>query len=480
MRDNDHIKENHAVQYDDLEATAKYLENKAKAGWMLEKVSSGTSFHFVKCEPKDLRFTVEIFSEGSVYDTHTIDSNLEYVEYCKKAGWNFICSAGKLDYFYTEDPNAPEIESDQEMKLKTIEKTQFSLKIAFPILFMLMGIGFLAMQLTMNLNVLLTSAFISSAVMLWVFVGIVYAVNLIRYLTWRGKARKAVREGGQIPANKSHLTFRGAYGLLILFAIIHSAVNVGFGLLYGESTTFVVPLVWIVMLLLIIVSYKLSGFAEKTKMKRGTYKLLSMVVLPLCITGFLMVIIFAIIFLGSEKQSDKLHMDPVVMKAFGDNETFVQRSGSDHHWGHFLLRFDQYTLEAYNADRVKMLEDEEFQKTGVYRIADGEDFIPVTYTWAFDVYQPKLGATYDRLLKEAKAGKKYRTLSINFDFDQAARLPELELAGLTVWTYEERYEDDDYVTYRYLILDGDTIISARCDEALNAEQMQVIKTSFMD
>ena len=67
-------------------------------------------------------------------------------------------------------------------------------------------------------------------------------------------------------------------------------------------------------------------------------------------------------------------------------------------------------------------------------------------------------------------------LSIRFDFDKAVRLPELEVDGITVWTYE----DDNSVTYRYLITDEDTIISARCDEALNSQEMQVIKASFMD
>ena len=40
--DENHKKINRAVQYDNLEATARYLEKMAREGWMLEKVSSAT------------------------------------------------------------------------------------------------------------------------------------------------------------------------------------------------------------------------------------------------------------------------------------------------------------------------------------------------------------------------------------------------------------------------------------------------------
>jgi len=44
-------------------------------------------------------------------------------------------------------------------------------------------------------------------------------------------------------------------------------------------------------------------------------------------------------------------------------------------------------------------------------------------------------------------------------------------------TYEENYDGD--ILYRYLITDADTIVNARCDEALTAAEMAVIEKSFM-
>ena len=92
-----------AIAYDNLSATARHLEKMAKEGWMLKEVLGMGKLTFEKCEPKTLRFSVEIFAEGSVFDTTPTNENLEYIEYCKRAGWNFICANGNLNFFYTED-----------------------------------------------------------------------------------------------------------------------------------------------------------------------------------------------------------------------------------------------------------------------------------------------------------------------------------------------------------------------------------------
>jgi len=473
----DHKKANYFVHYDNLDAAASYLEKMAKEGWMLEKVTSTTQFHFVKCDPIDIRFSVDIFSEGSEFDTHTIDSNLEYVEYCKKAGWNFICSAGKLDYFYTEDKNAPEIESDQKIKLQAIEKAQRPMKIYFPILYICMGIFYMAIQFTMNLNVMETSFFHFSGLMLWGFVGSIWLVNLFLYFSWLHKARKALQEGEKIPANKANLSFHVVYIFLFLFAVLHSAITVWVGLQYQEKMVFFIPCIWVFMLLLILISKGVSFYAEKMKMGRTLYKVITMVVIPI---GFTQVLIGIIIFLALSMKSDDdawRYVDAKDMNVFGDSEYFVSREGRNHHWGHFLLCFDQYTLEAHSADRVKMLEDENYRETGVYQIPDGVEHVPVTYTWNFDIYQTKIPAIYNRILREAKTGKNYRMLSIRFDYGKAVRDPAWEVNGINVMTYEETYDGE--IIYRYLITDEDTIICVRCDEALTVDEMTVIEKSFL-
>ena len=452
---------NRAVSYDDLESTVNYLERMAREGWLLKDVSGTTRFNFVKTEPKKLRYAVEIFSEGSIYDTYTIESNQEYIEYCKKAGWNFICSSGKLDYFYTEDENAPEIETDPAMKLKAIEKAQRPMKIFFPILFIAMAAMNLGIMLTTNLNVLECSILQFSTVMLWCFVGGLYIVMLIVYLVWRSKARRACADGEKIPHNKLNLSFKAGYGLIILFGLLHSAAMLLIGLKYGETEVIMYPFIWVVIILLTVVSRRLSVYAEKKKLSRGSYKAilvaLSVVWSVALITGIVIVVVLSSRF----KAEDQISLDAKAMEAFGDSNIFVRREQADIHWGHFLLSVDQYKITAYDQEAAEKLDDSSYHS----------DEAGLTKSWDFTVYKPKFKSTYDRLLKEAREGK-YRTLSIQFDMDIAARIPALESDDFSVLGIRGKYSD---VMQRYLIFDGKTIIYLRCDEDLTSRQLSIIK-----
>ena len=465
-KDDDHLKVNRAVAYDDLGATVKYLEEMAQKGWILEKVSGATQFIFVKREPKKLRFAVEIFSEGSIYDTYTIESNQEYIEYCTKAGWNFICSSGKLDYFFTEDENAPEIESDPAMKLKAIEKAQFSMKILFPLIFIGMGVMTLGMQLTIGLNAVEASVLQFSAVMLWCFVGGLYIIMLAAYLLWLAKARAAVSKGDKIPANKANLSLKGGYIFIAVFGIVHTVILLITGLKYDEKEVLMVPFIWGFIILMMVAGTILARFAEKERLSRSAYRLITIILIPTATSVILIGVIIAVVIVTGSNSGSKLSMEAMDMEVFGDSDIFVRREGSDTHWGHFLLSFDRYSLDAYDEEAAENHDSE-----GILHRED----VGVTKSWEFDIYKPKLARIYDRLLKEAREGK-YRNLSIIFDFDNAQHVPALESGDITVLNDKGDYGGD---LQKYLICDGKTIISINCDEDLSIAQMEVIKRSFM-
>ena len=92
-----------------------------------------------------------------------------------------------------------------------------------------------------------------------------------------------------------------------------------------------------------------------------------------------------------------------------------------------------------------------------------------------NIYKPRFKSTYDRLLKEARE-EKYRQLSINFDTDIATHVPEFESDGITVLSIKGKYSP---IMQRYLIFDGKSIVYLRCDEDLSAQQMDVIRRSFL-
>ena len=152
---------------------------------------------------------------------------------------------------------------------------------------------------------------------------------------------------------------------------------------------------------------------------------------------------------GEDNTFDK-QVDEQRLAVFGEEEDFVRREMHQTHWGHFLVSIDRFTVEAYNA---------------------APD--PVIHTWSIDVYETASEAIHERLLREAEQEKVYRMLSIRFPYPAADRTEIPGAEDLTIYRVEENGE------YCYLIYNETVIISARCDEALGAEQMQMIRETFM-
>ena len=470
----DYIRQFHTISYDNLDEVKEYLERMASSGWMLKCIEGSCKFVFKKMEPKELRFAVEIFVDGSMLDTTVISSNQEFLIYCAKAGWVFVCNTGKINVFVTEDPDAAEIESDPKVKLQTIRKACRPYKVLFPIMFLLMGAGYFAFYLTFNLNVTECSFFASSALLLWVFVAAIYIWQLVSYFMWLGKAKAAAQAGEKIPGHRV-LRFFTIWGMIGIFALIHSAFGVAAGILFQEKLMYFIPVIWGAMLLVVFVSYLVSKFAEKKKLGRVSYGLLVFLVIPVCCMVLLMNLFFFFVFrLWNDSKSGK-GIEAQDLKVFGSSETFVRRGARPMSWGHFLISIDEYTVYADNDDRKKLLESE----NGHYVASDDEDFCPITHTWQFDIYETKISAIYDRLMKEDQKGKYWRMLSIQFPYQNSVRVPELEVDGIHVLANEQTDASDGMVTYFYLIYDEDSIVSARCDEPLNAEQLQVIRKSFL-
>ena len=111
--------------YQPYECTAveEYLEHMAEKGWFLEKIS-GFLFTFKRIEPKKIKYTVDAFSKISVLDAEDSDEAMDYREYCRAAGWKYICHIGKLQVFYSDDvENIVPIQTDEVEKFTAIFKS---------------------------------------------------------------------------------------------------------------------------------------------------------------------------------------------------------------------------------------------------------------------------------------------------------------------------------------------------------------------
>lgn len=99
--------------YTELSAIAEYLEQQEKEGYRLVRFENG-KLVFEKCEPRNIRYSVEIFN-GSSYR--------EFIESCTLEGWEHVTTYnGELYIFRTQKSDAIDIMTDKKEKFKIIAK----------------------------------------------------------------------------------------------------------------------------------------------------------------------------------------------------------------------------------------------------------------------------------------------------------------------------------------------------------------------
>lgn len=106
-------------EYKSLE---EYLENMASKGWLLQYMK-GYILKFRKAKPKKVKYAVDIMDSISFLDGKNSEKALEYREYCKEAGWNFVCESDKIQIYSSEENvERIEIHTDEREKFNIINK----------------------------------------------------------------------------------------------------------------------------------------------------------------------------------------------------------------------------------------------------------------------------------------------------------------------------------------------------------------------
>lgn len=132
----------HMIPAYELAVHEEYFQEMARKGWMFDGfVNQRFSFH--RIEPKELYFYVDIFDKASVFDTRAEEETLDYIEFCENAGWNYICTNGKYQVFYTEKEKSIPIQTDQKQRFSLIMKCSFWKSVFGPIMAILCTFSYL-------------------------------------------------------------------------------------------------------------------------------------------------------------------------------------------------------------------------------------------------------------------------------------------------------------------------------------------------
>lgn len=206
-------------------AVEEYLELMSQKGWLLLSIK-GNFFKFKKIKPKNIKYSVDVLHKASIFDHKDSDVALEYREYCKAAGWNYVCQIGKIQIFYTQDYNkAISIHTDEEEKFKSVFKAslcnmgiQFLLTLMFIFnLYIQLFLGDARLILAYNMGILSIVTTIA-----FIFIN---TIGFISFLLWVIKVRARLRKGkGMNYSNYKQVIIknilRNSYGLIILFILL--------------------------------------------------------------------------------------------------------------------------------------------------------------------------------------------------------------------------------------------------------------------
>lgn len=123
-------------------ALQEIFEKMSERGYLV--IGNSNSFYeFEECEPKKRKFHVEYFIKASVFDSRPEKKTIEFIDFCEVAGWNYCFSNGKMQCFYTEDVDSPDIETDDQLRFQSIIKADIYSQITvwlLSVLYLLVGI----------------------------------------------------------------------------------------------------------------------------------------------------------------------------------------------------------------------------------------------------------------------------------------------------------------------------------------------------
>lgn len=208
--------------FHDFAGIERHLEAMAQKGWLLDKITA-FAWRYRRIEPKKLHFSVTYFSEASEFNPYPTPNQQTFLDYCADAGWNLAAEWAQMQILWSEQENPVPIETDEELRLRSIHK---SMKKNFiPSSFLMIGLVILQMVLQFQrlgfnaFRTLSDNSFVV-VVILWSLLMVQVVTNLGSYYLWYRRAQKAVAAGETCPTLRSgyrYFFFAILWAVFILF-----------------------------------------------------------------------------------------------------------------------------------------------------------------------------------------------------------------------------------------------------------------------
>ncbi|HCX64681.1 MAG TPA: hypothetical protein DHN33_05675 [Eubacteriaceae bacterium] len=200
MAEKNYLRKLFVFQSYECAAVEEFLAKMASEGWMLDSIKGSAFapyvFVFHKEQPQKISFSVDYFQWGSIYDEKPYIPTQEYIAYCEKEGWHYVCTKGKMQIFYTERANPASIQTDESIKFRAINNVFFRQNIYVWPLLLLAWLFFY--QVNSNFENFITSSFWIISLTAYVLSLIISIFIFIDYFRWRIQSVKNLRTIGRL------------------------------------------------------------------------------------------------------------------------------------------------------------------------------------------------------------------------------------------------------------------------------------------
>ena len=437
----------------DRAGIAAFLEEQAKQGWMLKKISR-LFWTFEKIEPAPLHFAVTYFPKASEYDPEPSEEQKLLYEMCEHTGWKLVTTSAQMQIFCNEQENPVPIETDPSVDVEYIQK---SINKAYKPLNILLAI-LCVIQLKSSITRIVSdpmTALSNNAELFLVFCYVLLILlslyEVIRYSVWYKKAKKAAEQEGVFLNPGTRKTFERIIFVLFILALLYLLIS------SGRKTTLIYVISALGFFAIRMLGRLLSKWMKQKKAAAAENVILTFVITFALLLAFDYLLITDRINLLPEEVEDKLNV-------YSGN-TFAIENGELPLIMEDLIEgdFDNYTstLSVYESIFSAQL-------TGTHYPEDNGPNIPnINYT----VTKIKMPQLHDWYLEKTldQTFKVHHRVTFSFHLEYIPIYSE-------PWGAEHVYRrySDGHPLDTYLIDLGDRIITISPDWELTTEQKQTI------
>lgn len=259
---------------------AAYLTQMAAKGWHFKEWGAGLVFE--KGTPEKVQYAVEVFIDGSEYDTRPDVHTHEFAEYCKAAGWELIDAKRKFVIFKKVREDAVDILTPKE-RLETIAKEErkeifqkMSLSYTWSILQLLRFNSSDFVNHIFSNGLLLISA-------AWISLAICATFRFIHYLVWKHISESKIDRGEDVffGGRKNLFAFTGGW-----YSWLTTAV--GIVVLTGLSVTCQIGTLIIVIstiAVFVVMGYLIARFRPDSETNQIIQIIVSILLVTSLLTG---------------------------------------------------------------------------------------------------------------------------------------------------------------------------------------------------